>query len=496
MKRMIISDAIGKINDQYIEEAANCHPKKNNIVWTRWVSVASCICLIMALTVFAVYQIQKRTEPDIPTVTDNDTQKNDPTEETADLRCPSDLPMYYGDGYSADVPSNSTACAFIPEFAVIAEFAEMLPDTYTIFDDWQQYELCLLKFRTIKLIKGENIPDEFYFIIPADYMTDYSVYDTFVLSYVAQFGYEHHVVYNKTQGNAERLELPIFGHGPYALWRSWMTADWFKVYDSNGRFDERLWESCEGWIKSYQEYDFKLSIPLTLEAAEQQIKNKNDIVKVNAKSYSLDGVTGEAKTVLDEVLTFENGIYVPVIEGINDRTINSFGQQFHARRYINGFATNEKVSIFDLNDEDEVCTYQFSKARFDENDLNALPDLESAIKSVASDYDKGELTPPHIKNYDETTVYSYGILGWYAKTDSGVLGVIRVSWRCDLFLNNDRIHKMYDDAYYIIEYGEDEYKQIDRDNLLERLGEYENLYIYQGGYDEEGKTRFDPLRYN
>ena len=46
-----------------------------------------------------------------------------------------------------------------------------------------------------------------------------------------------------------------------------------------------------------------------------------------------------------------------------------------------------------------------------------------------------------------------------------------------------------DDAYYIIEYGSDVCKPIERDALLEKIGEYEKTYIYRGKYDGNGKVR-------
>lgn len=42
--------------------------------------------------------------------------------------------------------------------------------------------------------------------------------------------------------------------------------------------------------------------------------------------------------------------------------------------------------------------------------------------------------------------------------------------------------------YNIIEYGSDECKAIERDALIEMLGEYETTHIYDGEYDEQGKV--------
>jgi hypothetical protein len=42
----------------------------------------------------------------------------------------------------------------------------------------------------------------------------------------------------------------------------------------------------------------------------------------------------------------------------------------------------------------------------------------------------------------------------------------------------------------VVEYGSLECTPIERDALLEKLGEYETAYIYTDGYDKNGKTWF------
>ena len=77
-----------------------------------------------------------------------------------------------------------------------------------------------------------------------------------------------------------------------------------------------------------------------------------------------------------------------------------------------------------------------------------------------------------------------GVLGWYAKTDRGVIGVVRVTW-C---FATEKYKLYYDDAYYIIEYGDTVCKQIERDDLLNRLGKCETTNIFTGEYNEYGKV--------
>ncbi len=78
----------------------------------------------------------------------------------------------------------------------------------------------------------------------------------------------------------------------------------------------------------------------------------------------------------------------------------------------------------------------------------------------------------------------YGAFGWYVKTEHGVIGIVRIDWEYE----NSTTHRVYyDDAYYVIRQGEAEYMAAERDVLLEMLGEYENVNIYTGKYNENGK---------
>ena len=147
-------------------------------------------------------------------------------------------------------------------------------------------------------------------------------------------------------------------------------------------------------------------------------------------------------------------------------------------------ATNEKVSVWckEWTDGDQD-TYAFTKARFNEEDMIRLPDLPSAFESVKDGLKSRSVTPPHFNNQEKLKNTTSGVFGWYAKTENGVIGIVRVTW-C---FYTEKYQHYYDDAYYIIEYGADECKAIDRDALLELLGEYEVTYIYTGEYNEYGK---------
>ena len=71
-----------------------------------------------------------------------------------------------------------------------------------------------------------------------------------------------------------------------------------------------------------------------------------------------------------------------------------------------------------------------------------------------------------------------------------MIGVVRVSW-CYKDTASDYYsdHCFFDDAYYIIEYGSDACTPIERDALLDRIGEYDTTFIFLGEYNDYGKVR-------
>ncbi|MBP3334026.1 MAG: hypothetical protein J6M35_08285, partial [Clostridia bacterium] len=275
------------------------------------------------------------------------------------------------------------------------------------------------------------------------------------------------------QGKAEQLNLVVFGYRVYGYT---LMGENFMAFDANGRFDERLWTSNAAWIAATD----RASGVDTITQAEKNIQN--DEWKQDLYVHLLKDISGEAAKVLNHIKAFDNGVYVPKfsthILGYSPEV------QYHATKYINGFATNEKVSIWCKEwaggDHD---TYAFTKARFNEEDMSRLPDLPAAFESVKIALNSGSVTPPHFNNQEKLKNTINGVFGWYAKTENGVIGIVRVTWR----FYTEKYQYYYDDAYYIIEYGSDECKAIDRDALLELLGDYEATHIYTGKYNEYGK---------
>ena len=450
--------------EKYVEQKEMLREKKqkNKNVWLRFEAIAACFVLILSAVI--VVPMLREDEPgviippDIPIV---------------NAQIPSSAPHYYGNESSSGMSAGAQMEVNPTGISVTAKLVEALPDVYTFFDDWNQDEFRLLRMQTIKLLRGQEMVEEFYYLIPVGFSTDFSIFDRFVINNMAQFSYEQTVMYNKTQGKAEQLNLVVFGYRVYGYT---LMGENLMTFDANGRFDERLWTSSAAWIAAT---DRALRVD-TITQAERNIQN--DESHQDLYVHLLKDISGEAEMVLNQIKTFDNGVYVPKF------TTNvlwySPEVQFHATKYIHGFATNEKVSVWCKEwtggDQD---TYAYTKARFSEEDMNRLPDLLSAFESVKGALNRGSVTPPHFNTQEKLRNTTSGVFGWYAKTENGVIGIVRVTW-C---FCTEQYQLYYDDAYYIIEYGSDECKAIDRDALLELLGDYETTYIYTGEYNEYGK---------
>ena len=463
----VSADTLSAIKDKvYAKTNLKNERKPNKNVWLRLGAIAACFLLIVSAII--VVPMLREDEPGVIPGPDN--RPNIPI---INVQIPSSAPHYHGNQSSSGMSEGGQMEVDPTGISVTAKFVEALPDVYTFFDDWNQDEFRLLRMQTVKLLRGQEMTEEFYYLIPVRFFTDFSVFDSFVINNMAQFSYEQSVMYNKTQGKAEQLNLVVFG---YRIYGYTVMGENLMAFDANGYFDERLWTSNAAWIASTDGAPSADTITQT----EENIQN--DEWKQDLYVHLLKDISGEAEKVLDQIKVFDSGVYVPQFS--TNVLWHSPEVQFHATKYINGFATNEKISVWCKEwTGGEQDTYAYTKARFNEDDLSRLPDLPSAFESVTGALNSGSVTPPHFNNQEKLRNTTRGVFGWYAKTENGVIGIVRVTW-C---FYTEKYQYYYDDAYYIIEYGSDECKAIDRDALLDLLGDYETTYIYTGEYNEYGK---------
>ena len=447
------------IEDEFIVEAAPYNAKPmtaiRRAIIKRVAIIAACLCVVIAL-IFTIPALIK--------------EKDKPFVKIENQQMSASAPVFYGNSFAHFSPSSTFVSPITGGLSVTAEFLEALPDVYVFYDDMQQYNFRLIRMRTISRLKGLGMPDEFYYLIPVDFMTDFSAYDKFVIIDMSHFGYENSVMYNKTQGCAERFELAIFGsESRYTL------GCGFIAFDKRGNFDERLWDSNEAWKKATK---YRPTLK-NLKSVEKETYFDNTSISV----FSLKELTEEAAAALEKITSFENGLYV---FSCKDDKQHNQRVYVSATRYINGFATNEEITIIGdciyHGDYYEGCVD--TEVEFTPEDINSVPDLAAATAKIDKMAAEGKIIPPHIKDYQNSTNVFYGVFGWYAKTNDGVIGIIKLSFSCRSPKNKD----LYDDAYYVVKYGSDEITPVDRDDLLDLPG---HNFVYSGAYDDKGKVPSD-----
>lgn len=385
-------------------------------------------------------------------------------------------PMRYalGDEYIFYLP-NSGSSGDIREdgMSVIVCAVECLPDTYYDFADLSKTEIKLVRMKTLKYLGSFKVSEEFYLMVPVDFMTDFTAYGSFVIKDLLQYGYEGFVLYNKTLGCAERFDLALCACTRY----DWITAERMIAFDKNGNFDISLWYSTEAWKEESQRYiefmaeNEKYALVrdgYTLAQTEEKLMER---ISDSSFMHTISDANEDEKAAFEYVLSAENGLFVPEHEYYAHYA--PYKVTYRTQRYIEGYPTNEKLSI---NREG----IKFSTAKFTAEDIENMPDLASAMKEVSEELQNGNIKPPHILTNVSGMRGTFGVFGWYEKSENGVYGIVRVVWE---YWNGDR--DLLDDKYYVITSEMEACEAIDRDDLLKLINN-DLEYVYTGRYNSSG----------
>ena len=233
MKKQEWNEALNHLDPEIVEKYVLQkdelrQKKRKKTVWFRAVIIAACLAVVVG--VLAVMLMPKENDDNIIPTPDGSDGLN-----IVNPQAPSLEPLYYGSEYSNSTSMFGDLATY--GFSLTVEFVEALPDTYTLFQDWEQREYKLLKMRTVKMFIGEKMFEEFYYMMPIEFMTDFSLYDRFIIIDMSQISYEYSVMYNKTQGKAEQLNLARFESN---------LGENFMAFYKNGKFAEELWEENDG----------------------------------------------------------------------------------------------------------------------------------------------------------------------------------------------------------------------------------------------------------
>ena len=247
---------------------------------------------------------------------------------------------------------------------VKAKLTEVLEDLYQpleVSPSYRPTQYRLLKFETLEVYRGEDVPSEFYYRIPAYLQGEFTKYDCFFLS-MSQEGLAGYATVNLTESAVEQLRLPLF--------EDYMGKPQLGgiIAFTDGVFDESLWQD-ESWIYGYQFGDHMLDVedPYlvvhrgyreedTAAAIREQIA---DLSYPPEKVLYLSGLPeGEAKALAEELLSMENGIYA------HWTTVSSAV----FTRFIDGCQTEERIVI-------DFATGEItpSEVSYTPSDLESLP---------------------------------------------------------------------------------------------------------------------------
>lgn len=393
------------------------------------------------------------------------------------------LPLVFVTGSNASPEGGASAETAPPtpkfvylNFVVRAAVVEVLPDTYCKFTAApvvRPTEYRLVRFRTLSVLRGEGMPDEFFYLIRASLLADaekpLTDYGSFWIG-MKQIGTDNFVLRNATRGTAEVLPLLLFadsGEQPELGSLIAFTAD--------GVFDETLWKpmswrfgyqfirhALENGESAYCELPVERGIHVDecesrilalITAWEKEWSNRGAPRTPPAVFRLADLTTEEARTAAEYAAPFENGVFAQSFTG---------GAITYCR-FIRGCETGQTIVIH-LNDGERVT---YSDEKYTPDDLAAAEaiDLPAIITSLAVSYREEAPLPPHLGKTD-LPLSCLAMTGWYAKDRDGkVCAVVKTIW---IYLDRKQWAMHYDDSYRLC--TAEGIREISRDDLLTAVG--------------------------
>ncbi len=467
--------AMNGLDPRLIEKAAPSNQEKrgrqHQTPWLKWGGIAACFCLVVAVTVFAVYQIQNRVDPNDPNV---------PPVSNAGL--PGDIKLLGADcktsafvngtavKYSGNLPSSSLVGA-PPAFqfdmtgiAVVARAIEEMPDVYQTLNAYGSIYRSRYRVFKLEVIDplDSGLEGSFYYALPEHLKGNLTQYDALLLS-MNQRGNNYMMLNTMTN---ELTSFPTMFCHLYS-----MPELGNIIAFSDNVFDESLWQDSS-WIFGYQfaklyldegrGHDVMLvyrgSTLADALAAREKTKESWDAWAQSTTVNRYDFKTAAAKEVMAFVAPFENGVFVP------EDNVNVLKY----RRYIGGCPTNEWLMIEDF-DVEEVSR---SEHRFTDADFLNLPDIAAYIESL----DLSTVTPQHTDTKGKTLLFRSAI-GWYEKTEDVVYSIVKISWRYSK--EGEYNEQYYDETFVLLE--ESGARIVSREELTRLIGENTNMYYGEYG---------------
>ncbi len=512
MKRDFFLDMMDSVDEKYISESDPM--KKRSITSLKKVSrkgyllVAACLGIFIILTVIGGVSFLKKYINNPPLISD-DTLNNIGVSYSTDAVLKDELPPVYPEdsvipedyntvypkrisGDSLEFISGSVAkvgydySSAPPWFhfaysgiVVRAKAVKILDDTYCKLSSGsvrKPINYKVVQFRTLEALNVSNLPQDFLYLMPERQCVDLTKYDSLIIS-MTTLGYGDYVLKNRDKNTIEAFKLQVFCDLQDQPHLGNMLAF------TDGIFDETLWQN-DSWIFGYQFAKNCLDEPekypelfvsrgCTEESTIEKIKQRNGYKYTKLKELVLK--TDEAKEAYDYASPFKNGVFSQsLIAGPNGSILVFSG-------YINGCYSGEEIWI-DIT-TGEVSYYGH---KYTEKEIDNLIDLSDEIQLLSKQYTSEYPSPPHIDEEGKKRL-SLSIFGWYAEVDSKIYGILKTVWIYRQ--EGDYYTQFYDDSYLIYSPDEKEGKLIDRDSLLDLLGDdyrdggrFDGM-VYEGEYN-------------
>lgn len=464
----ISADTLSSIKSKvYAKTNLNNEKKSTKSLWLRASALAACFALILSAVIVA--PLLKDDEPIPPAVSTM----------VSGSKITGKQELTYGNYESFDESlSDETILAygFWIHTVVEAEVVEVLPDTYCNADyyyiDGSRASVHVAKLRVIDTIRGEGLPSEIY-LRYAYYGTDiFEGYERFIFS-VTQTGVENFLLVNQTQGRVDYfpnmfdVTIGDLGYGSVIAFNDGVVdaSFWDRANYLNTKY------GTTGWVNRFlsdpDRYNYPAGYGSTIAEAKERI-----LAEISSKQYANDChyVTAEDIFVSDEQKELraylepgENDTFSYYIRIREDRVIATY------TRLINGFATNEKITLNSYEGENgNVIRYGES---FSPEDLAQIPNIGEAMASL----NLPELQPPHIELKEGMEFRYSRAQGFYRKVDGKVYGIIRIIWyyRTQSIRGEDNIYfggYVMDDCYYLYD-SEGNGSIVERDELRQVIGD-------------------------
>ncbi|MBQ7325743.1 MAG: hypothetical protein IJW98_08370 [Clostridia bacterium] len=452
--------ALSDVDEGYVEHAATALEgrgggRRRRILQTV-IALAAALCLLIAGTVGVALSVR---EPD-GTATESSSfplPLLTTPHHSGELSGKQYVSLLEGSSLSTDEAEYpDPVIAYREAYVITARVIEVLPDVYSRTPYAAPDKI--LRLQVLDVLNGANMPEEIYFLFPAEYMIDFSPYSEIVFA-MQQLGIENFLLYNQTDRCVESFSL-LFDFWTHPI----HTPNGAMIPFTDGTPDLRLWEN-ENWrygaenaLEVLKTYTGKTDCtPEEFKAGIRAQTRYPDCPVRTQASFDFDA----ARTVFAYVEPYINGTFMQEESDPGDPPLISY------IRLINGFRTEERIV---MNGEKQTVTD--SGVRYTAEDLQSVPDIGALIEIL----EQKNLTPPHLDT-DGLEMRGGQITGWYRKVNGKVYGIVKAEW---LFFE-PRQRQYYRDDLYFLATPDGTYRKVSREELRSVIGEDHYIDTYPHG---------------